>query len=334
MMTNLKTGVARESRRVDYCTKAAAVSPGGDCPRWREFLAEITDGDAELQSYMQRMAGYCTTGITTEHVMFFCHGTGANGKSVFINTLAGIWGDYAVTAPMETFTVSRSDRHPTDLAMLRGARLVVAQETEKGRCWAESKIKALTGGDRISARFMRQDFFEFTPQFKLLIAGNHKPGLRGVDEAIRRRLHLIPFNVTIPPEKRNPRLFEELKTEWKGILRWAIDGSIEWQRIGLVPPRAVVDATERYLASEDSMANWIEDRCEEDPGFSATRAGLFNDWKEWAENGGEHPGAAKEFFDTLEQRGFRQFKDRGNRKFRGLRLMPEPEVRIGTRKKD
>jgi putative DNA primase/helicase len=332
-MIELRTGLSRTPRREDYCTKIAAVAPGGDCPRWRQFLNEITSGDADLQSYLQRMAGYCMTGLTIEHVMFFCWGTGANGKSVFINTLAGIWGDYAVTAPMETFVASRNDHHPTDLAMLRGARLVVAHETERGRRWAESKIKALTGGDRISARFMRQDFFEFTPQFKLLIAGNYKPGLRGVDEAIRRRLHLIPFDVTIPPEKRNPKLFEELREEWGGILQWASDGCLEWQRIGLAPPRAVIDATERYLAAEDAIANWLDDRCEQDPTFSATRGRLFDDWRDWAEGGGEHPGAAKEFYATLEGRGFRQFRDHSNRKFRGLRLRPEPEVRVGSRKK-
>jgi putative DNA primase/helicase len=329
----LRTGTNREPRREDYCTKTAAAVPGGDCPRWLKFLGEITSGDEALQAYLRRVAGYCMTGLTTEHVMFFCYGTGANGKSVFINPLAGIWGDYAVTAPMETFVVSRSDHHPTEVAMLRGARLVVAHETERGRRWAEAKIKALTGGDKISARFMRQDFFEFTPQFKLMISGNHKPGLRGVDEAIRRRMHLIPFDVTIPPEKRNTRLAEELRAEWGGILQWAVDGCLEWQRMGLSPPRAVIDATEAYLASEDAIGNWLDDRCEQDPDFSVTRTRLFDDWKAWAEGGGEHPGAAKEFYAALEGRGFRQFKEHGNRKFRSLRLRPEPEARVATRKK-
>jgi putative DNA primase/helicase len=333
MTIELRTGVSREPRREDYCTKTAAAVPGGDCPRWRRFLAEITGCNEDLQAYLRRVAGYCMTGLTTEHVMFFLYGTGANGKSVFVNTLAGIWGDYAVTAPMETFVVSRGDHHPTELAMLRGARLVVAHETERGRRWAESKIKALTGGDRIAARFMRQDFFEFTPQFKLMISGNHKPGLRGVDEAIRRRMHLIPFDVTIPPEKRDPKLFEKLHKEWGGILQWAVEGCLEWQRMGLSPPRAVIDATEAYLASEDAIANWLDERCEQDPTFSSTRTRLFSDWKEWAEVGGENAGAAKDFYAALEGRGLRQFKDSGNRKFRGLRLMPEPEERVPARKK-
>ena len=318
---NLRTGAPRAPAREDYMTKSTAVAPGGDCTRWRQFLAEITAGDAELQSHLQRVAGYCLTGVTVEHALFFCYGTGANGKSVFINTLAAVWGDYAVTAPMETFTVSRGDHHPTDLAMLRGARLVVAHETEAGRRWAESKIKALTGGDRISARFMRQDFFEFAPRFKLLIAGNHKPGLRGVDEAIRRRLHLVPFGTTILAAQRDPHLFDRLKTEWGGILQWAVEGCLEWQRIGLAPPAAVRDATAAYLASEDALANWLDDRCDQDRRAICKRSALFASWKSWAEAGGEFPGKQTEFFAALESRGFVQFKDK-DRMFRGLALRP------------
>ena len=194
--------------------------------------------------------------------MFFLHGSGANGKSVFINTLVGAWGDYAAILPMETFVeTTQSDRHPTELAKLRGARLVVAQETEQGRRWAEAKIKALTGGDKIAARFMRQDFFEFTPQFKLTIAGNHRPSLTSVDEAIRRRIHLIPFTVTISPEKRNLKLGDELRKEWGGILKWAVAGCLEWQRIGLAPPAAVLDATADYLTAEDGFGRWIDECC-------------------------------------------------------------------------
>src|SRR5436190_113345 len=143
--------------------------------------------------FLQQWAGYCLTGVTREHALVFVFGPGGNGKTVFINVLTGIVADYATTAAMETFAVSHSDRHPTDLAMLRGARLVTASETEEGRAWAETRIKQMTGGDKIAARFMRQDFFEYVPQFKLWITGNHKPGLRSVGEAIRRRMNLIPF---------------------------------------------------------------------------------------------------------------------------------------------
>jgi putative DNA primase/helicase len=289
-----------------------------------QFLDEITGRDAELQAYLQRVAGYCLTGLTIEHVMFFCHGSGANGKGVFLNTLAGIWGDYAVTAPMETIVSSRNERHPTDVAMLRGARLVIAQEIEPGRRWAESKIKSLTGGDSISARFMRQDFFTFTPQFKLLIAGNHKPSFRGVDEAIRRRFQLIPFNVTIPPAERDPHLFETLRGEWNGILQWAVDGCQEWQRTGLAPPTAVRNATEAYLASEDAIAQWLDECCDADRRNIDQRSGLFKSWKTWAETAGEPVGVQKDFFAALETHGYSQFREggTGRRMFRGLAIRP------------
>src|SRR5262249_59760969 len=146
-------------------------------PVWDAFLGRITDGRQELVEYLQRVAGYSLTGSTQEHALFFCYGLGANGKTTFLNALTACAGDYHKTAPIETFTATNHDRHPTDLAGLRGARIVTATETEEGRRWAESKIKSLTGGDKISARFMRQDFFEYIPAFKLIIAGNHKPGL-------------------------------------------------------------------------------------------------------------------------------------------------------------
>ena len=217
----LRTGALRAHRREDYCTRSTAVGPGGECARWLRFLDEITGGDEALAEFLARVAGYAVTGSTREHALFFAYGTGANGKGVFLGTLAGVLADYAVTSSMETFTEAYGERHPTDIAMLRGARLVVAQETESGRRWAESRIKQLTGGDRISARSMRQDFFEFLPQFKLLVAGNHKPALRNVDEAMRRRLHLAPFAVTIPADRRDPDLAETLREEWPGIPRGA-----------------------------------------------------------------------------------------------------------------
>src|SRR5262245_24756457 len=203
-MLDLLTGATRPTVPEDYCMKITGCKiapPGTPCPLWLSFLDTVMAGDQELIDYLQRVCGYCMTGYIKEHALFFLYGTGANGKSVFINTLRGIFGSYHTTAPIETFTTTGIASHPTDLAGLMGARLVTAIETEEGRAWAESKLKAITGGDEISARFMRQDFFTFTPQFKLTIAGNHKPRLRSVDEAMRRRFHLIPFAVTLPPEK-------------------------------------------------------------------------------------------------------------------------------------
>ena len=281
----------------------------------------------ELIDYLQRVCGYCLTGFIKEHALFFLYGTGANGKSVFINTIRGILGTYHTTAPIETFTVANSTNHPTDLAGLRGARLVTAVETEEGRTWADSKLKAITGGDEISARFMRQDFFSFTPTFKLMIAGNHKPRLRSVDEAMRRRFHLIPFAVTVPLAERDKDLAEKLKTEWPAILRWMIDGCLIWQRDGLNPPQAVIDATNKYLETEDLIGTWIEERCELKANCQDTSANLFASWKAWAEINGEFVGSQKQFAEKLQGRGMEQIKigNKNARGFRGIRVIP-PEA--------
>jgi putative DNA primase/helicase len=322
MTVDLRTGERYAPRPEDYMTKCAAASPGGECPLWLAFLHRVTKGDVKLQNYLQRVAGYCLTGHTSEHAVFFLFGTGANGKSVFVNTLAGMMGDYAITAPMEVFIESHSDRHPTELAMLRGARLVVASETQSGRNWNEQRIKTLTGGDRISARFMRGDFFEFTPQFKLMISGNHKPSLRNIDEAIRRRLHLIPFVVTIPVGERDPDLAEKLKAEWGGILQWAIDGTLEWRRVGLSPPDVVVRATEEYLEAEDDIRSWISDCCTEESGARTSSSALYASWKDWAERVGRRggPGSQKSFSESLTGHGFEKTKTRTGIVFSGLQI--------------
>lgn len=320
-IVDLRSGAIRPTRREDYTTKITAAAPGGDCPRWLGFLSTITNGNRELQDFMQRMCGYALTGVTREHALFFLYGNGANGKSVFLNTISGLMADYAKTAPIEAFIDSKNEHHPTDLAGLQGARLVTAVETEDGRRWAESKLKALTGGDRIAARFMRQDFFEFAPVFKLVIAGNHKPGLRTVDEAIRRRFNLLPFTVTIPPSERDAELTEKLREEWGGILRWAIDGCRAWQSEGLQAPKVVSDATASYFFAEDALARWIEERTETDkPDAWEAATALFSDWKAWAELNGEYVGSQKRFSENMAARGFAQVRTNAARGFGGIRL--------------
>ncbi|MBI4395445.1 MAG: bifunctional DNA primase/polymerase [Elusimicrobia bacterium] len=316
----LETGKVRSHRREDYITKITAATPEGEAETWLTFLSDITNGDLELQSYLSRLAGYCLTGVTSEHALFFLYGTGANGKSVFINTLASVLGDYATNAPMDTFMETKTEKHPTDLASLCGARLVTSIEVEKGRRWAEAKIKSLTGGDKISARFMRQDFFEYKPQFKLLIAGNHKPSMRDVDEAMRRRLHLIPFTVTIPPEKRDKALTERLLEERNGILKWAVEGCLEWQRIGLKPPASVVEATEEYFESQDALGRWMEEECVINPNYTATTEDLFYSWKAWSERCGEYTGSLQKFSEDLQKKGFARNRSSKKKGFRGLTL--------------
>jgi P4 family phage/plasmid primase-like protien len=320
-VVDLRSGTLGPHDRALHMTKLTTAAPQGECPAWLTFLVQVTGGDADLQAYLRRVVGYSLTGVTTEHALFFLYGTGANGKSVFLNTITAIVGDYASVAPMDMFMATHGERHPTDMAGLRGARIVTSIETEQGSRWAESKLKALTGGDRITARFMRQDFFEFVPQFKLLVAGNHKPSIRNVDEAMRRRLHMVPFTVTIPPAQRDKRLPERLLAERDGILAWALQGCLEWQRGGLKPPATVLAATDEYFEAEDALGRWLADCCEPGAAYVEPTAALFASWKAWAEAGGEYVGSTKRFSDNLTNRGFERGRDSGERCFRGLRLL-------------
>lgn len=330
-VVDLRTGMIRVGEPDDYMTRITAAAPDANCPMptWLNFLDRVTAGSAELTAYLKRMSGYALTGLTREQALFFFFGTGANGKSVFTITISGILGDYHRTAPIETFTASHVDHHPTSLAGLRGARLVTAVETEEGRRWAEARIKELTGGDKITARFMRQDFFEFVPQFKLLIAGNHKPGLRTVDEAIRRRFNLVPFTVTIPAAERDDTLAEQLKAEWPGILAWAIEGCLEWQHHRLAPPAAVTAATTAYLDAEDALAAWLTECCDSNPTTWERAADLFGSWTAWAERNGEPRSDSKRFRERLESRGIFHKLEPGTKRagYQGLKLRQRETAR-------
>jgi putative DNA primase/helicase len=334
MTIDLSTGEDLDPDRNDYITQmagCAAAASGTEHPGWTKFLSKITAGDDELVRFLQRYVGYCLTGEVIEHVFVFAYGKGGNGKGVFINTISKIFGGYATVADMATFIESKSDRHPTELAKLRGARLVVAQETQQGRSWDEAKIKAITGGDRQTARFMRQDFFDFDPTFKLFIVGNHKPSLKNVDEAMRRRLLLVPFTVEVPAAERNVHLTEELEAEWPAILRWAIEGCIEWQRIGLAPPKIVTDATNEYFAAEDGFGLWLEDDCVIEIGNVwryETAADLFASWAAYSNRAGTAPGSSKAFAELLVGRGM-VFVRKGNgsaRSYEGITLIKSKVV--------
>ncbi|WP_175478611.1 phage/plasmid primase, P4 family [Bauldia litoralis] len=318
---DLRTGTLSQPTPADEVTKVTAAAPGGECAIWHSFLHRVTGGDDVLQGYLQRVAGYCLTGVTSEHALFFLYGTGANGKSVFTGTLDAILGDYAEIAPIEMLMSSSSDRHPTELAKLRGARFVTAVETERDRPWAESKLKVLTGGDRVTARFMNRDFFDFKPQFKLVVAGNHKPIIRTVDEAMRRRLHLIPFTVTIPAEDRDPELQAKLLLEKDGILDWAIEGCLAWQARGLEPPEVVRETTKDYFEAEDAIGRWVEECCDLDPAYWESSANLYASWRVWSETNGEPFGSKKSFSSSLVVR-FKPHRHSNARGFWGLRLRP------------
>jgi putative DNA primase/helicase len=322
---DLRTGLGRPPNPLDFITKKTAchAAPAGtEHPLWTAFLDRITAKNSELQAFLQRYFGYCLTGETSEHRFIFGHGKGANGKSTLINTIAKILGDYACVADVATFIAAEHDRHPTDVAKLHGHRLAIAQENEKGRKWAEAKIKSITGGDKLTARFMHQNFFDFVPTFKLFITGNHKPRLENVDEAMRRRLMLVPFTVQIPPAERDLDLPLKLKPEWPAILRWMIDGCLEWQRIGLAPPGCVTEATAAYFDDQDVVQQWL-DECTTDGGpfaFTLTKQ-LYASWKHWADEQRFEPGSLKTFHGALEDRGFTKKRDaRGRQGFAKLVL--------------
>lgn len=320
-IVDLRTKEVLPHDPLHHMTKRTLVAPGGDCPLWMKFLNRATNGDTDLQAYLQRVCGYALTGITREHAMFFAYGTGRNGKGVFLNTVVSIMGDYAMTADPDTFTAGGTGKHLTVLARLQGARLVVAQETEEGVPWAEARIKSITGGDPITANFMRQDHFTFIPQFKLFMAGNHKPGLKSVDEAIRARFNLVPFDVTIPASERDPELTAKLLAEGPGILQWMIDGCWLWQRDRLKPPAVVADATGAYFEAEDAFALWMADCCTMRNGDAASSTELYKSWKGWAAAAGEQPISQKRFSQAIEARGFHTQKLAGRMVFQGIAVM-------------
>jgi putative DNA primase/helicase len=323
---DLRTAELRDPVREDYITKLTSVTPSvmPDCPLWLAFLDQVTKGDAGLIRFLKQWCGYSLTGDIREHALMFAHGPGGNGKGVFLNVVRSIMGDYAQNAAMDTFTVSQSDKHSTELAMLRGARLVTASETEEGRAWAEARIKALTGGDPITARFMRQDFFTFQPQFKLTIIGNHKPVLRNVDEASRRRINMAPF--LYKPPAKDMELESKLLEEAPAILRWMIEGCLDWQKNGLIRPGVVVHATAEYFSEQDTVHQWVEDCCVIGATQSETLAVLFKNWSDYALANGEKPGTTKWFNQTLTRLGCEAVKNtpgnHGKRGFKGIGIRP------------
>lgn len=299
---DLTTGNIQPSDPQDLITCCTSVSPAysSDCPLWYKFLDDACGGDREQVLFLQKMAGYSLTGDTREHALFFIYGDGGNGKSIFLNILTRILNTYAFTSPMETFTASKNDQHPTALASLNGPRLVTSSETEEGKRWAEARIKSITGGDPISARFMQKDLFTFKPKFKLLIVGNHKPSLNSVDDAARRRFRLVPF--VHKPKIADKLLEHKLAAELPQIFRWAIEGCLLWQLEGLEPPKSVSDSTEKYFADQDILQQWIDERCEISSEFIEDSVMAFTDWSKFADDNGETVGSKKSLTSKLEKR--------------------------------
>lgn len=320
---DLETGKLRPHDQADMLTKLAPVYYDADatCPTFLAFLERVLP-DPDVRAFLRRMAGYGMTGVTSEQCLAFFYGSGANGKSTFLSIMQELLGDYAQEAAPDLLTSRGGDRHPTELADLFGARWVSSIEVDEGKRLAETLVKQMTGGDKMKARFMRTDFFQWTPTHKLFLAANHKPEIRGTDYAIWRRIHMIPFTVTIPPEERDGKLGAKLMAELPGILNWAIGGCLEWQQRGLGVPQAVADATEEYRQEQDILAVFLEDQCVIERTASAPTSALYKAYTTWCEAGGTKPIASQAFGRRLTERGMTPGRGRdGKRTWVGLRLV-------------
>ena len=276
--------------------------PKAECPLWRKFISEIF-ADPELVDHIQKVVGYVLGASVKEQKLFILWGTGANGKSTFVETLLSLMGTYATSAAPDLLMV-KGDAHPTEIADLHGHRLVVCSETEEGRRLAEARVKLLTGGDTLTARRMREDFWTFKPVHKLLLLTNHKPQLRGTDIGIRRRLHLLPFKVTFTADAQDRGLGKKLKAELPGILNWAIEGAIRWHREGLGEPAAVREATGSYVADQDVIGQYITERCAVATWAKVKASSLYTNYRDWCEMQGEAFVSMKRFGQSVDERGF------------------------------
>jgi putative DNA primase/helicase len=319
---DLRTGELHDHRRENLCTKLVPVGfdPEAQCPIWDSFLERILGQNLELIKFLRRAVGYSLTGLTTEQILVFLYGTGANGKTTFIETMRHLFADYSQQADFTTFLEKKNDGPRNDLASLKGARFVAAVEAAEGRQLAEAVIKQTTGGDTIRARFLYHEFFEFKPQFKLFLVANHKPRIAGTDEAIWRRIRLIPFAVTIPKDERDQQLPEKLERELPGILTWAVRGCRSWQKNGLGEPAEVSEATAAYRREMDILADFIEEGCVVGPQEVVDAGQLYKVFMKWCEDSGEEPLTQKKLGEKLRERGFEAGKKRGIRRWKGLRL--------------
>lgn len=321
---DLRTGCLRDAEPGDFITKVVPVEfdPDARCPTWERFLDQIFEGDTDLIRYLQRAIGYSLTGSVSEHVLFLCYGTGANGKTTFLETLRSLAGGYARQASFETFLAKRQGGIPNDVARLHGARLVTASEADSGRRLSESLVKQLTGGDIITARYLHREFFEFVPTFKLWLAANHKPAVYGTDHAIWRRIRLIPFSVTIPKEDQDRDLAEKLRLELPGILVWAVGGCVSWREHKLGDAPAIEKATQAYREEEDVLGEFLAERCVLGVDRWVPVQDLFQAYRDWTEASGG-PGFSKtKLGRILSERpeGLQSGKQGGRRVWFGIAL--------------
>lgn len=320
---DLKTGRLLPHRKSDLISKIAPIvyDPQATCPRWLEFLNTIMNGDSVMVEYLCRVAGYSLTGDTGEQCLFVYHGNGQNGKSTYLNVIQSILEDYAVQTGFDTFTIRRGEGIRNDIARMKTVRMVVAIEAGDGKRLDEQVIKQLTGGDKVTARFLHQEFFEFRPRFKISLVANHKPIISGQDYAIWRRIRLIPFDVQIPEDKRVNNFEKVLLEEKQGILNWMIRGCLEWQRVGLADPEKVKAATALYRTEMDVLEDFIDSRCVLDPDYKTTHGELFTEYQDWCRKSNETPYKTKFFAKMLELKGFTFTKPHNIKTWHGIGIM-------------
>lgn len=312
---DLKTGKLAPHDRETRLTKITNVTfdENAKCPNWLEFLEQIFLGDKELINYMQRLIGYALTGEITEQIMVFLIGGGSNGKSTFINTIKDLMGEYGKQAKSDTFIKKKETGANNDIARLVGSRFVSAIESEDGEHLSESFVKQITGGEPVLARFLRQEYFEYTPEFKVFFTTNHKPVIKGVDEGIWRRIRLIPFNLQLPKELRDKKLAEKLSLEMSGILNWAVEGCRIWQREGLNDPTIVMKATNDYKEDMDILAPFLNEVCHLNSLQQIEAKELYQIYSNWCFKNGEVELKNRAFYRIMETKGYKRERGTGNR---------------------
>lgn len=327
---DLRTGELTNHNARQLLTRLASVPyfRHMPAPTWTAFLERVMP-DADMRAYLQRAVGYSLTGNVSEHCLFFCFGSGANGKSVFFETIRTLLGEgeYAKSGAPDLLLAKRQDQHEEQVAELRGARFVTTTEIGENRSWDEARVKWLTGGDIVNARHMHSSRFSFAPTHKFWIAANHKPRVKGMDHGFWRRVHLVPFVVTIPEAERDPDLTAKLRAELPGILAWAVEGAVEWRRQGLRPPDAVRAATDNYRRSEDVIHTFLDERCVINPAAFVPVSEIFDAFTRWAQDVGEKTMTKRAFSDALEERpGISRYKGTGGvRRLSGVCLKAESE---------
>jgi len=323
---DLRTGEIREHRPEDLITMRANVDfdPRADCPAWRQFLLQIMNYSHELFGFVQKAEGWAVTGDTSEQTTFILFGSGANGKSTFLNTLMNILGEYASATPTATFMKRTGDHMTNDLARLRGTRFVTTTETDQGRRLSEPLIKQITGNDRITARFLYGEYFNFVPTFKIWMATNHKPVIKGTDHGIWRRIKLLPFTTKIEEERQDRRLEEKLMLESAGILNWLVEGARRWRAEGLKAPKIVVNATDEYRAEMDVIGDFLKDRCSMAEGAAVRARELFKCYQDWCDDNNERACSERLFGLRLKELGIAQKRCMDERHWLGVGLGERP----------